>query len=408
VIYEKIICEVGMVDTILSDRGKELIAKGVQEMCKQFGIRKVETGGYNARANGCIERFHRWLGAALSILKNRTSGDWESFVQPVIFAYRSSTNDATGFTPFELNHGRLPQLPYDAIFSHDQIQEENPAVYYSKLVQELKRTFALAREAQLNTATRNEERVEGKKFKPDFSPGDEVFIWKKSAKESKLCEDDREAGRDRPNGRHKDGATRRRTVPTKLQYRWHDPSTVVRLEGDMYCVVKREGVETRIHVNRLTRKYHWTEAMPDTAIWDWLPVAKPSEPKTANQGARDKGPIAEGETIIFPNDLEDGSKIPFGIGIVTDASDQCNIQFQWLGNAKGRANVTFRLCWHQMRTSELYYAAHKLHANHTPGTGSNVDAKEVIAHGTDVLNVEGKISTKIRHILEDNPTIIKA
>ena len=59
VIYEKIICEFGMVDTILSDRGKELIAKGVTSMCKQFGIRKVETGGYNARANGCVERFHR-------------------------------------------------------------------------------------------------------------------------------------------------------------------------------------------------------------------------------------------------------------------------------------------------------------------------------------------------------------
>ena len=147
-------------------------------------------------------------GAALAILQNRTNGDWESFVPPIVFAYRSSTNDATRFTPFELNHGRLPQLPYNAIFSHDRLQDEEPAVYYSKLVEELKRTFALAREAQLKTAMRNEDRVTESKFKPDFSAGDEVYVWKKSAKESRLNEDDREAGRDKPQDRQKDNDAR--------------------------------------------------------------------------------------------------------------------------------------------------------------------------------------------------------
>jgi len=164
------------VDKILTDRGKELIAQEVKEMSAQFGIRKVEAGGYNARANGCVERFHRWLGAALAILRNRTNGDWESFVAPIVFAYRSSTNDATGFTPFELNHGRLPQLPYNAIFSHDQLQGAEPAEYYSRLVDEFSRTFALAREAQLTTAMRNADRVSASKFRPDFKPGDEVFV----------------------------------------------------------------------------------------------------------------------------------------------------------------------------------------------------------------------------------------
>ena len=42
---------------------------------------------------------------------------------------------------------------------------------------------------------RNEDRVTESKFRPDFSPGDE-YVWKKSAKESRLKEDDREAGRD--------------------------------------------------------------------------------------------------------------------------------------------------------------------------------------------------------------------
>jgi hypothetical protein len=200
---------------------------------------------------------------------------------------------ATGFTQFELNHGRLPQLPYNAIFPHDLIQDEEPAVYYSKLVEELKRTFALAREARLKTAMRNEACVEGSKFKPDFSPGDEVYVWKKSSKESRLQEEDREAGRDKPSDRHKDNVTRRRSIPAKLQYKWHDPSTVVRWDGDMYCVIKREGQETRVHVNRLTRKYHWTEAMPDTAIWgSEISARKPEERK--DNIIRDDTPIMKG------------------------------------------------------------------------------------------------------------------
>jgi hypothetical protein len=40
VIYEKIICEFGMVDTILSDRGKELIAKGLRRCANNLEYAK--------------------------------------------------------------------------------------------------------------------------------------------------------------------------------------------------------------------------------------------------------------------------------------------------------------------------------------------------------------------------------
>ena len=61
----------------------------------------------------------RWLGSSLCILRNRKTGDWESYVPPILFAYKASTNDATGYSPFELNHGRLPQLPFNAMFAHE-------------------------------------------------------------------------------------------------------------------------------------------------------------------------------------------------------------------------------------------------------------------------------------------------
>ena len=190
-------------------------------MCASFGVRKIETGGCNPKANGCVERFHRWLGSALCILRNRKTGDWESYVPPVLFAYKASTNDATGYSPFELNHGRLPQLPFNAMFTHELPKDKISKEHFDDLAAKLKRTFALANEMQIKTATRNEERIAESKFKPDFKPGDEVFIWKKSSKEAKLAEDDREAGRDKPEDKEKDDKRRKRRVPSKLQYRWH-------------------------------------------------------------------------------------------------------------------------------------------------------------------------------------------
>jgi len=172
----------------------------------------------------------------------------------------------------------------------------------------------------------------------------------------------------------------------------------------MYCIIRRQGVDSLVHVNRLTRKYHWTEAMPDTAIWD-SEVSSTSEqpPQVTRKEMLPR--ISEGDTIIFPLEMEAGTRIPFGIGVVLDASDQSNIHYQWLGNASGRADRPFRLCWHQASTDQIYYKETKLHAGHTKGTGSDVAAREVIAYGTDILNSGVKITRRIRQMLEDNPTV---
>ena len=75
---------------------------------------------------------------------------------------------------------------------------------------------------------------------------------------------------------------------------------------------------------------------------------------------------------------------------------------------KGKTNLAFRLCWHQPSTNQIYYRDNRQHANHTPATGSDISATEIIAHGPDILNAEGKIASRIRHILEDHPLVRQA
>ena len=87
---------------IVSDQGRELVSKGIKSLCFKLGIRKVQTSGYNPTGNASIERFHRFLMASVSILFNQLSIEWDELVEPVLFAYRVSVNDVTGFSPFSL------------------------------------------------------------------------------------------------------------------------------------------------------------------------------------------------------------------------------------------------------------------------------------------------------------------
>ena len=56
---DHLICELGSVQKIISDQGREFISEGVKSMCQRMGIRKIETCGYNPQGNSSIERFHR-------------------------------------------------------------------------------------------------------------------------------------------------------------------------------------------------------------------------------------------------------------------------------------------------------------------------------------------------------------
>ena len=105
------ICRRGRPEKIISDQGKSLISKAIKLLCRRWGIRDIETGGYNAKANGIIERNHRFLLAALSILFDRRSPNWDAYIDPALFCYRVSIAVSTGFSPYFLEHGDQPNLP---------------------------------------------------------------------------------------------------------------------------------------------------------------------------------------------------------------------------------------------------------------------------------------------------------
>src|SRR5579863_2615306 len=90
----------------------------MKALCQKLGIKKVQTSGYNPTGNASVERFHRYLMASVSILFNQLAIEWDELVEPVLFAYRVSENDVTGFSPFFLETGRHPNLPAGTLVRH--------------------------------------------------------------------------------------------------------------------------------------------------------------------------------------------------------------------------------------------------------------------------------------------------
>jgi hypothetical protein len=66
-IYRHLLTKQGCPATIFSDQGGEYVNAGLKSMCRHWGIRKLETTGWQPQANP-VERAHRWLNTALTAL----------------------------------------------------------------------------------------------------------------------------------------------------------------------------------------------------------------------------------------------------------------------------------------------------------------------------------------------------
>ena len=60
------------------------------------------------------------------MLVNPDHSDWDKHLDAVLFQYRVSARDGTGVSPFQVLHGRSPNLPIDAIMEMGQALVDAP------------------------------------------------------------------------------------------------------------------------------------------------------------------------------------------------------------------------------------------------------------------------------------------
>ena len=116
-IYKFWICEKSVPLKIISDRAREFVSKGMKQLASFMGTIMITTAGYNPTGNSSVERFHRYFNSALSIVFDKIEATWDEFIPSVLFSYRASINDTTGYSPSFWSTAETPNSPL-IIFFH--------------------------------------------------------------------------------------------------------------------------------------------------------------------------------------------------------------------------------------------------------------------------------------------------
>jgi hypothetical protein len=180
-IYEQIICQHGCPQIILTDHGTHFNNNMISHLMEKFEIKHLLSTPYHPQTNGLVEHFNRTLCESLSKMSNKTN-DWDLFIAPVLFAYRTTKHSTTKIEPFFMVYGRLSRLPMDPL------EDKNPSNENDRLRQLIDNVPQIRQKARnevLQAQTKQKDRHDAKLKKPTgFLIGDKVLYFKVAQNQS--------------------------------------------------------------------------------------------------------------------------------------------------------------------------------------------------------------------------------
>uniref|UniRef100_A0A0G4G076 Integrase catalytic domain-containing protein n=1 Tax=Chromera velia CCMP2878 TaxID=1169474 RepID=A0A0G4G076_9ALVE len=103
ILMDEIFCQYGPFEVLLSDRRTNFWSELVSEMLHILKVNHKLTSGYHPQCNGLTECYNQTWEQALGVrkqLKVENSLDWDFYLQPFNFSYRTTPHAETRLTPF--------------------------------------------------------------------------------------------------------------------------------------------------------------------------------------------------------------------------------------------------------------------------------------------------------------------
>lgn len=104
-IFNQIICQFRIPDLIIMDNGKSFCNKQMDEIYYKDGITHKLYSPYYPQENGLVEAFNETLIKILKKIIYESQRDWNLKLFPILWAYHTTTKNATSMTPFLLVYG---------------------------------------------------------------------------------------------------------------------------------------------------------------------------------------------------------------------------------------------------------------------------------------------------------------
>jgi len=116
----------GMPRVLLSDNGPQFTSEFWTEFFSLLQTDIRLTSSYHPQSNGQTDRFNRTLIEALRSFVNARHDNWDQFLVPFEFAYNSTVNASTGFSPFILQFAQAPRAPWDSVLEGGENDSNGP------------------------------------------------------------------------------------------------------------------------------------------------------------------------------------------------------------------------------------------------------------------------------------------
>lgn len=111
VLLYEVVLKHGAPKRLITDNGSNFVSDAMSIVCRRLGIARSLTSVEHPQTDGLVERFNRTIKIGLAAYVENDATQWDEVLPFVTFAYNTSKQASTGFSPFEALFGRAPVLP---------------------------------------------------------------------------------------------------------------------------------------------------------------------------------------------------------------------------------------------------------------------------------------------------------
>ncbi|KAF4529191.1 hypothetical protein B566_EDAN017623 [Ephemera danica] len=225
-LFECIICRHGAFKELLSDNALVFRGEVMRELVMLVGGEQHFTTAYHPQCNGLVERFNSTLGNMLSYYTDSRQLHWDEALPSILFAYNTSIQASTQYSPFELVYGRMPILPIDQALCPNITTE-----YVLGRKTDIETAREIARKNIQAVQDKMKDRYDKVHKKEDFKVGDKIMLF---------------------------SPIKKKGLSPKLTHKNYGPYTISRKISDLNYEImvpkgkKREMSKQIVHINRMT------------------------------------------------------------------------------------------------------------------------------------------------------------
>ncbi|UYV71727.1 hypothetical protein LAZ67_9000138, partial [Cordylochernes scorpioides] len=176
---KRIVLRHGAPKILISDRGSSFLSKLLTQVLKICNTIHKKTTSYHPQTNGQTERMNRTLTDMISMYIDEKHQNWDEILPFVTFAYNSSVQETTGYSPYFLIHGREPLTFLDSTFDWPEVPPKPGDFddYISNLLTIVEESKKISMARTKARQDKSKQVYDNHRREVNFSPDDLVLIW---------------------------------------------------------------------------------------------------------------------------------------------------------------------------------------------------------------------------------------